>query len=327
MDLAACDASGRGRGNGSEHSAGRRRWPRDLVRGCLLYLVPTIIFFVVDAIGLWRLPGDFWGMYGNDDGIWAAWNLRGIFEWSRPFDLAPFNPLSGMGSTFLPNTPWLNPAALALALPLPREVTYLISYFVYFVELSLSLILLFRVVGLAPLAALFCAQLYLLILFPPTNGSFVTLQWYSLAPVNAHLVTICNVLLVLILITGRYRIWINLICSVGVFFLLVCGILLRAGHVPHLCAGLCGCRRGSAVGRQAQRQGAWLEAGCRPGGGCGVMAAGLHRLFARDQPDLGAGDDLSAGICGRPGPFDVALLAGRVGKIRRLCATLFPLPA
>ena len=163
-------------------------------------------------------------MYGNDDGIWAAWNLRGIFEWSRPFDLAPFNPLSGMGSTFLPNTPWLNPAALALALPLPREVSYLISYFVYFVELSLSLILLFRVVGLAPLEAIICAQLYLLILFPPTNGGFVTLQWYSLAPVNAHLVAICNVLLALILITGRYGVWTNLICGVGVFFLLVCGL-------------------------------------------------------------------------------------------------------
>ncbi len=224
MDLAACDASGRGRGNGSEHTASARRWPRDIARGCLLYLVPTIIFFVVDTIGLWRLPGDFWGMYGNDDGIWAAWNLRGIFEWSRPFDLAPFNPLSGMGSTFLPNTPWLNPAALALALPLPREVAYLISYFVYFVELSLSLILLFRVVGLTPLAALFCAQLYLLILFPPTNGNLVTLMWYSLAPVNAHLVAICNVLLVLILIIGRYGFWINVVCGAGVFFLLVCGL-------------------------------------------------------------------------------------------------------
>src|SRR3954454_11367434 len=210
-------------GNDSGNTLGRKILRR-AAQALLFYLAPTIVFFIVDAIGLWRLPGDFWGMYGNDDGIWAAWNLRGIFEWSRPFDLAPFNPLSGMGSTFLPNTPWLNPAALALALPLPREVTYLISYFVYFVELSLSLVLLFRVVGLAPLEAIICAQLYLLILFPPTNGSFVTLQWYSLAPVNAHLVAICNVLLVLILITGRYRIWINFICSVGVFFLLVCGV-------------------------------------------------------------------------------------------------------
>lgn len=219
----AHDALGYERGN-SGNTPARKIEFRHAVWGLLFYLVPTIVFFIVDAIGLWRLPGNFWGMYGNDDGIWAAWNLRGIFEWSRPFDLAPFNPLSGMGSTFLPNTPWLNPAALALALPFPREVTYLISYFVYFVELTLSLVLLFRVLGLSPLEAIISAQLYLLILFPPTNGSFVTLQWYSLAPVNAHLVTICNLLLVLILIAGRYRVWINLICSVGVFFLLVCGI-------------------------------------------------------------------------------------------------------
>jgi hypothetical protein len=203
----------------------RNKRPREIAaHGLLFYLAPTIIFFVVDAIGLWRLPGDFWGMYGNDDGIWAAWNLRGIFEWSRPFDLAPFNPLSGMGSTFLPNTPWLNPAALALALPLPREVCYLISYFVYFVELSLSLVLLFRVIGLAPLEALFCAQLYLLLLFPPSNGTFVTLAWYSIVPVNGHLVPICNVLLVLILIVGRYGFWTNVACGVGILFLFVCGI-------------------------------------------------------------------------------------------------------
>jgi hypothetical protein len=211
-------------GGASENMLGSKIEIRYAGRGLLFYLAPTIIFFAVDAIGLWHLPGDFWGMYGNDDGIWAAWNLRGIFQWSWPFDLAPFNPLSGMGSTFLPNTPWLNPAAIALALPFPREVSYLISYFVYFVELSLSLVLLFRVVGLSPLEAIISAQLYLLILFPPTNGSFITLTWYSLAPVNAHLVAICNLLLVLILIAGRYGVLTNLICGVGIFFLLVCGI-------------------------------------------------------------------------------------------------------
>ena len=144
------------------------------------YLTPIIAFFAFNAIGLWRLSGEILGMYDSDDGMWAAWNLRGIFEWSRPFDLAPFNPLSGMGSTFVPNTPWLNPAALALALPLPRELCYLISYFIYFVELSLSLVLLFRVIGLAPLEAIFCSQLYLLVLFPPTTGIFVHWQWYSM---------------------------------------------------------------------------------------------------------------------------------------------------
>ena len=223
MDLAAHDAPRCRRNSASERGIRRIPWLR-AANGLLFYLAPTIIFFIVAAIGLWRLPGDFWGMYGNDDGLWAAWNVRGILEWSRPFDLAPFNPLSGMGSTFLPNTPWLNPAALALGLPVPREVGYLISYFVYFVELSLSLVLLFRVIGLAPLEAVFCAQLYVLLVFPPSNGTFVTLLWYSLAPVNAHLVAICNVLLVLVLIIGRYGFLTNVICAGGILFLFVCGI-------------------------------------------------------------------------------------------------------
>ena len=212
-------------------------------------------------------------------------------------------------------------------MPLPREVSYLISYFVYFVELSLSLVLLFRVVGLAPLEAIICAQLYLLILFPPTNGSFVTLQWYSLAPVNAHLVTICNVLLVLILITGRYRIWINLICSVGVFFLLACGIF--SAPVTFLTYAPVYAVAGVALllgAKPNTKELGWKLAAVLAAGVV-LWLVGLHGLFARDQPDLGPGDDLSGGISGRPRPFDVALLAGRVGEIRRLCATLFPVPA
>ena len=97
MDLAAHDAPRCRRNSASERGIRRISWLR-AADGLLFYLAPTIIFFIVAAIGLWRLPGDFWGMYGNDDGLWAAWNVRGILEWSRPFDLAPFNPLSGMGS-------------------------------------------------------------------------------------------------------------------------------------------------------------------------------------------------------------------------------------
>jgi hypothetical protein len=296
-------------------AVGRDTRLRAAANGVLLYLVPTIVFFAVDATGLWHLPGYFWGMYGNDDGIWAAWNLRGILEWSRPTDLAPFNPLSGMGSTFLPNTPWLNPAALALALPLPRDVRYLVSYFVYFVELTLSLVLLFRVVGLAPLEAIFCAQLYLWILFPPTNGVFITLMWYSLAPVNAHLVAICNVLLVLILITGRYGFWTNVIYGVGVLLLLVCGIfsapITFQTYAPVYAVAGVALLLGA---KPPTKELGWKLAAVLLSGRA-VMAAGLQGLFARDQPDLGPDDALSHGVCRGRRSLDVELLVGRVGKI------------
>jgi hypothetical protein len=101
MDLAAHDAPRCRRNSASERGIRRNSWLR-VANGLVFYLAPTIIFFIVAAIGLWGLPGDFWGIYGNDDGLWVAWNVRGILEWSRPFDLAPFNPLSGMIRSFFP---------------------------------------------------------------------------------------------------------------------------------------------------------------------------------------------------------------------------------
>jgi hypothetical protein len=197
---------------------------RKPARAIAIYVIPTLVFFLIDAVGLWHLPGTFWGMYGNDDGIWAAWNLSGIFEWSMPFDLSPFNPLSGMGSTFLPNTPWLNPAAMALALPFPREITYLISYFLYFAELTASTVALFRIIGLSPLRSVICTQIYLLVLFPPSNGFFQSLYWYSLAPVNAHLVAVANTLLILLLVIGGFRRRGNIACGLAIAFLVLCGL-------------------------------------------------------------------------------------------------------
>ena len=151
---------------------------------------------------LWRMPNTFLGMYGNFDGYWAAWNLKGLMEWSSPIDMSPFNPLSGLGSQFLPNLPWLNPGALVFALPIHRDVVYLLSYAIYFLEVSLSLIVLCRAFKLSPMLSALAAQGYALILFPPWNGLFGSLTWYSLAPVNAHLVSVYNLMLAALLRLG-----------------------------------------------------------------------------------------------------------------------------
>jgi hypothetical protein len=189
----------------------------------MIYVVPLLILFLIEAVGLWRMSSMLWGMYANTDGMWAAWNANGILNWGLPFDLSPFNPLSGMGSVFLPNTPWLNPAAMALALPGPKEIGYLVGYFVYFAELAASTILLCRAVGLSRLQSILCSQLYLLLLFPPSNILFGTLSWFSLAPVNAHLVSLSNAILALLCLTGRYGTSGNLACGLGIVFAAVCG--------------------------------------------------------------------------------------------------------
>jgi hypothetical protein len=161
-----------------------------------------VTFYVVAMWGLWRIPNHYWGMYGNTDGMWAAWNATAIWRWSRWLDLSPFNPLSGMGSTFLPNLPWLNPAALALLLPARRGLTYLISYSLYFAEVAVSTIILFRVLGCSPVRSVLGALVYLFMLFPPSAGVVASLPWFSLAPVNAHLVAVANLSLTLVLLTG-----------------------------------------------------------------------------------------------------------------------------
>jgi hypothetical protein len=114
------------------------------LRVSLTYVVPALAVLYVVLSGLWLVPDSFGGMYGNYDGHWASWSARGILEWSGFLDFSPFSPLVGTGSLFAPYLPWLNPGALALAIPAPLSVRHLASMLVYLAELSASLYLLYR---------------------------------------------------------------------------------------------------------------------------------------------------------------------------------------
>ena len=83
----------------------------------LTYVLPSLAVFYVVLSGLWLVPDSFGGMYGNHDGHGMSWNTRGILEWGGFLDFSPFSPLVGTGSLFAPYLPWLNPGALALAIP------------------------------------------------------------------------------------------------------------------------------------------------------------------------------------------------------------------
>jgi hypothetical protein len=241
-----------------------------------IYVIPTLIYFLIKAVGLWHLPNTFSGMYANDDGMWAAFNLKGVLEWSKPFELSPFNPFSGMGSVFLPNTPWLNPAAMALALPGPTEIGYMVSYFIYFAELTASTILLCRVIGLGRIQSVVCAQIYLLLLFPPSSLKFDTLSWYSLAPVNAHLVALCNTLLALLLIVGNHGGWRNLAIVLAIAFASLSAFF--SGPVTILTYAPAYVVMGAAfviAGRPGAKQLLW-QAGAVAGCGLFLLACGFE---------------------------------------------------
>ena len=114
-------------------STGRLLHPADakLLRVSLTYVLPGLAVFYVVLSGLWLLPDSFLGMYGNHDGHWASWSARSILEWGGFLDFSPVSPLTGTGSPFLPNLPWLNPGSLALAMPAPLPLRHLASMLVY----------------------------------------------------------------------------------------------------------------------------------------------------------------------------------------------------
>ena len=181
----------------SFHPAGTK-----IARAAVIYILPSLAVLYVVLSGLWLVPDSFAGMYGNHDGHWASWSGRGILEWSEPFDFSPFSPLVGTGSLFAPNLPWLNPGALALALPAPLPMRHLASMLIYLIELTASLYLLYRHFEFPREQSFLATLLYVGIFFIPFWGLTQALPWYTLAPMNAHLIATMNVATIALIRVG-----------------------------------------------------------------------------------------------------------------------------
>src|SRR5262249_9430390 len=108
----------------------------------LPYLVSWGILALLMVIGMNRMP---LAIYTPIDGEWAKWNAEAILRFGNVFDLSPYSMLAGMGSMYFPNLPWLNPGALALALPIEDSAKNIVSYAIYAAELAGSIVLLARV--------------------------------------------------------------------------------------------------------------------------------------------------------------------------------------
>src|ERR1700704_5387884 len=152
----------------------------NLLRVLLTYVLPGLAVFYVVLSGLWLVPDSFAGMYGNYDGRFISWSARGILVWSAVLDFSPFSPLVGTGSLFIPFLPWLNPGAIALAIPAPLPLQHLASMLVYLTELSASLYLLYRHIDFSREQSFLATMLYICIFFIPFNGYTLALPWYIL---------------------------------------------------------------------------------------------------------------------------------------------------
>jgi hypothetical protein len=189
----------------------------------LPYALSWTVLAVLMIVGMNRLP---FGLYGPVDGDWAKWNVEAILHFSKIFDLSPYNMLAGMGSMYLPNLPWLNPGALALALPLAGNAQNIASYAIYAAELAASIVLLARVIGFSWLMATVAAQLYLYLMFPPFWEVFQIYPQYTLAPYYAHLTAVLNAATAVLLACGRSGDWRrNVALCIAFLVLFVSGLL------------------------------------------------------------------------------------------------------
>jgi hypothetical protein len=183
----------------------------NLSRVVLTYIVPALAVLFVVVAGLWLVPDTFGGMYGNYDGRFISWSARGILKWGGFLDFSPFSPLIGTGSLFIPFLPWLNPGALALAIPAALPLQHLASMLVYFAELSASLYLLYRHLEFSREQAFLATLLYICIFFIPFWGVTWALSWYTILPMSAHLIAAMNVATIALIRVGYERIAFKLI--------------------------------------------------------------------------------------------------------------------
>jgi len=187
------------------------------------YLLSWSILAALMILGMERVPS---AIYRPIDGDWAKWNVEAILHFGNVFDLSPYSMLAGMGSMYFPNLPWLNPGALALALPLGDATKNIVSYAIYAAELAGSILVLARVIGFSWLMSTAAAQFYLYLLFPPFAEVFRIYDWYSLAPYYAHLQAVLNGAAAVLLICGRLRDWRgNALLAMGFLALFISGLL------------------------------------------------------------------------------------------------------
>jgi hypothetical protein len=178
-------------------------------------------FFVVLACMLarWRLP-DLWGLYAHIDGTYTKWTYRFAWEWGKWFYFSTFNPFAGLGSTFWTSTPWLNPGALALELPLPPLAAVEVSYFAQFAAYGLTFFLLGRVAGASSAATIFALTLFALFYLPGFTGFWGTNMHYSLAPFRMVTAAAANLMLASLIMAVNSPERLSLTCAVGLLGLI-----------------------------------------------------------------------------------------------------------
>jgi hypothetical protein len=77
-------------------------------------------------------------LYIGRDADLSLWLHKTYMDWARPFDVTAMNPLQGMTSMLLAMNPYFDPGAWVFQTRLPEMLKFIASFFVYFIEVTLS---------------------------------------------------------------------------------------------------------------------------------------------------------------------------------------------
>src|SRR5262249_2501486 len=160
------------------------------------YLVVLLSF-----IAIWFRHSLF--LYIGRDADLSLWLGRAYLDWARPFDVTAMNPLQGMTSMLVAINPYFNPAVWIFQTSLPEISKQVISFIIYFIEVTLSSFALGLALGFSRPFALAASLWLAVLLFPPLNFVFGLYGWLATNPFYGHTLTLSNLLLIASSILAR----------------------------------------------------------------------------------------------------------------------------
>jgi hypothetical protein len=164
--------------------------PRGATGGYVIADVITLASFIV----VWFSHPIL--LYIGRDANLSLWLSKTYADWAYPFDVTAMNPFHGMTSMLMPINPYFNPATWIFQTALPEVPSRVISFIVYFLEVTASAFLLGVALGFSRLFAFVGALWLAFLLFPPFNFVYGLQCWLATNPPYGHTLALSNLILV-----------------------------------------------------------------------------------------------------------------------------------
>ncbi len=141
-------------------------------------------------------------LYIGRDADLSLWLGRTHSEWAAPLGVTAMNPIQGMTSMALTINDTFNPAAWVFYTDLADTTKKVVSFVLYFVEVTATALLLGVALGFSPSFAFVASLWTSFLLFPPFNFVFGLQGWLATAPYYGHAIALSNLLLVAFVALG-----------------------------------------------------------------------------------------------------------------------------